>query len=279
MTQALLTLLFGLASSLCWGSGDFFGGLASRRARSTGVVFVSYLIGMLLLSSLALAGKEALPSPSDIFWGALAGLVGVIGLTLFYRALAIGHMGIIAPVSAVLTAALPVLFSAITETLPGLLQVGGFLLALVAIVLIARPERTRERPKGLGLAMLAGCGFGCFFICISRVQPGETFWPLAIARLVSVLSLFVLALLRRESVLPGKSVGWLVVLAGVLDAAGNAFFVEAVHHGRLDIASILASLYPAATVVLAALVLRERITIIQALGVLLALLAIPLIAF
>ena len=278
MNHLFATVIFGLAASLCWGSGDFTGGLASRRANASSVVLATYAVGFLLMVTLALLWRESFPAPVDLLWGGLAGVAGVLGLLCFYTALSSGKMGITAPVSAVLTAALPVLFSVFTSALPTLLQVGGFVLALLAIVLISRPERTTGPSRGIGLAVLAGCGFGCFFILISRVSPGAVFWPLAAARLTSVLVLLVVLLLRRQPLLPGRIVAPLVVVAGNLDAIGNAFFVLAAHSGRLDVAAILSSLYPAATVLLAALVLRERVTRVQALGILLALLAIPLIS-
>lgn len=278
MNHALAPIVFGLAASLCWGSGDFSGGLASRRATASSVVTAAYAAGFVLLVVLALIWKEPFPTLPDSIWGGLAGIVGALGLIAFYSALSVGRMGIVAPVSAVLTAGLPVLFGIFTQGLPGLLQVGGFVLALLAIVLISRPESTKGRPKGLGLALVAGCGFGCFFILISRVSHGETFWPLAVARFTSVLFLLILAWFRRQQVMPKRTAMPLVLLAGILDAVGNAFFVLAAHSGRLDIASVLSSLYPAATVLLAALVLRERMTRIQSIGILLALIAIPLIS-
>jgi drug/metabolite transporter (DMT)-like permease len=278
MHQIIPTLIFGLAASLSWGSGDFSGGLASRRANATSVVIVDYAVGFVLLVSLALIWREPAPAPADLLWGGLAGLVGLVGILAFYSALARGVMGIVAPVSAVLTAILPVLFSAFTQGAPTLLQVSGFVLALLAIGLISRPQGTNGPPRGLGLAMLAGCGFGCFFILISRVHPATTFWSLAAARAAAVVPLLVLLRLRRKPIQPGRAVMRLVVLAGILDAVGNAFFVFAAHSGRLDVAAVLSSLYPAATVVLAMLVLRERATRIQGIGILLALLAIPLIA-
>src|SRR5436309_9493691 len=225
MNPAFATVIFGLAASLCWGSGDFSGGLASRRANASSVVIAAYAVGFVLLTGLALIWKEAFPSPVDLLWGGLAGLAGVIGLIAFYSALSIGRMGIAAPVSAVLTATLPVLFSAFTEELPSLLQLGGFVLALLAIGLISRPERAKGRPEGIGLALLAGCGFGCFFILISRVSHTATFWPLAVARFSSVLFLLVVIGIRRQQVLPKMTTAPLVLLAGVLDAIGNAFFV------------------------------------------------------
>jgi len=278
MNHIFATVIFGLAASLCWGSGDFSGGLASRRANTSSVVIAAYAVGFVLLVTLALIWKEPFPDPADLLWGGLAGVAGVLGLLSFYSALSSGKMGIAAPVSAVLTATLPVLFSAFTAGLPNLLQLGGFVLALLAIGLISRPERTKGPPKGIGLALLAGCGFGCFFILISRVNPATTFWPLAVARFTSVFVLLMVMRLRRQPILPVRAVAPLVVLAGLLDAIGNAFFVLAAHSGRLDVAAILSSLYPAATVLLAALVLRERVTRIQGIGILLVLLAIPLIS-
>ncbi|GHO46124.1 EamA family transporter [Ktedonospora formicarum] len=278
MNSALQTLLFGLAASLCWGSGDFTGGLASRRANASTVVMGAYAIGFVLLLVLALLWREAFPSTQDLLWGGLSGLAGAIGLIAFYSALSLGRMGIVAPLSAVITAALPVLFGAITEGAPNLLQLGGFLLAIIAIVLISRPERSQGRPVGLGLALIAGCGFGCFFILISRVSPTATFWPLAMARLTSVLLLVAVLLIRRQPLLPKKAVTPLLLLAGSLDAIGNAFFVLAAHSGRLDVASVLSSLYPAATVILATFILHERVTRIQGFGIALALVAVPLIS-
>ena len=223
MSSLLATIIFGLAASLCWGSGDFSGGLASRRAHTASVVFADYGVGFVVLVILALIWKEPFPSPADTLWGGLAGLAGMLGLLSFYTALSTGKMGIVAPVSAVLTATLPIVFSAFTAGLPTLLQIGGLVLALLAIGLISRPERTKGRPKGIGLALLAGCGFGCFFILISRVNPAGTFWPLAVARFTAVLVLLVMRPLRGEPVLSGLKVAPLMVLAGILDAIGNAF--------------------------------------------------------
>lgn len=278
MNRTLTTVVFGLAASLSWGSGDFNGGLASRKSNATSVATAAYSIGFVLLIGLALVAREPWPALSDVIWGGLAGLAGAIGLIAFYSALSIGRMGLAAPISAVLTAALPVIFSVFTEGLPGPLQVVGFVLALLAITLISRPERSKGRPEGVGLALLAGCGFGAFFILISRVSPTETYWPLAVARLTSILLLLTVVWLRRLPPLPPTKVAPLVLIAGILDALGNAFFVFATHSGRLDVAAVLSSLYPAATVLLAMIVLHERATRLQALGILLALIAVPLIS-
>lgn len=303
MSSAVATIVFGLIASLCWGSGDFCGGLASRRTQASTVVAAAYAVGFVLLTGLAILWREPFPSIQDILWGLIAGVIGGLGLIAFYSALSTGRMGIIAPTAAVLTAGLPVIFSLFTQGLPTLLQVGGFIVALVAIVLISRPEKeekpagtehthstgnrlkrirraliSENRPKGIGRALISGCCFGIFFILISRVSHNSTYWPLAAARLSAVIALLILAFFRKQQVLPKKAALPLILLSGTLDALGNAFFVLAAHSGRLDIASILSSLYPAATVLLAMLVLRERANRVQGLGILIALVAIVMIS-
>jgi drug/metabolite transporter (DMT)-like permease len=208
----------------------------------------------------------------------VAGLAGAVGLVAFYQALAVGRMGIVAPIAAMLSAALPVLFGVLIEGLPGPLQLIGFVLAFIAVGLISGLGVAKGSTRGLGLALLAGLGFGSFFILISRVSHGAVFWPLAAARLSSLLFLLAVVLFRRQKILPAKSVWPVVFLAGALDVAGNVFFVLATHAGRLDVAAILSSLYPAVTVLLAIIILKERVTRLQAIGIVIALVAIPLIS-
>jgi drug/metabolite transporter (DMT)-like permease len=278
MFHGLSTVAFALAASLTWGAGDFSGGLATRRAQVLSVVVGAYAVGLIMLIALALVWSEPFPTTLDLMWGSVAGLAGAVGLVAFYQALAVGRMGIVAPIAAMLSAALPVLFGAFFEGLPGLLQLIGFVLALIAVGLISGLGVVKGRPKGSGLALLAGLGFGSFFILISRVSNGGVFWPLATARLSSLLFLLAVVLIRRQKVLPEKSVWPVVFLAGALDVAGNVFFVLATHAGRLDVAAILSSLYPAVTVLLATIILKERVTRLQAIGIFVALVAIPLIS-
>ena len=278
MFHGLSTVAFALAASLTWGAGDFSGGLATRRAQVLSVVVGAYAVGLIMLIALALVWSEPFPTTLDLMWGSVAGLAGAVGLVAFYQALAVGRMGIVAPIAAMLSAVLPVLFDAFFEGLPGPLQLIGFVLALIAVGLISGLGVVKGRPKGLGLALLAGIGFGSFFILISRVSNGAVFWPLAAARLSSLLFLLAVVLIRRQKVLPEKSVWLVIFLAGALDVAGNVFFVQATHAGRLDVAAILSSLYPAVTVLLATIFLKERVTRLQAIGIFVALVAIPLIS-
>ena len=277
MNQNLLTVLFGLSASLSWGAGDFSGGLATRRANVMTVVMAAYTIGFALLIAVALLWSEPFPSALDLIWGSVAGLAGAVGLVAFYQALSVGRMGITAPVAGVLSATLPVIFSALFIGLPNLFQLTGFVLALIAVWFISRPEKAKGRPEGLGLALLAGLGFGSFFILIDQVSPHAIFWPLAAARLSSILFILAIVLLRRQDVLPKTAAFPFILLAGTLDAAGNVFFVLATHTGRLDVAAVLSTLYPAVTVLLASIFLKERVTRFQAIGIVVALIAIPLI--
>jgi len=278
MFHQLSTVVFALFASISWGAGDFSGGLATRRAQVLSVVFGAYTIGFCVLVILALLLSERFPTTLDLTWGGVAGLAGAVGLVAFYQALSVGRMGIVAPIAAMLSAAIPVIFGALTQGLPGPLQLVGFGLALIAVGLISGLGVVKGRPKGLWLALLAGVGFGSFFILISRVSQGEIFWPLAAARLSSLVFLLAIIVIRRQQVLPGKQVWPIVFLAGVLDVAGNVFFVLATHSGRLDVAAMLSSLYPAVTVLLATILLKERVSRLQAIGVVVALVAIPLIS-
>ncbi len=272
-----LPVLFGLVSAACWGAGDFSGGLATKRTNVFGVIVVSQFVGIILLITSALAFSEHMPSPEHLFWGGMAGLAGVIGVIALYRALASGRMGLAAPVSAVLTAAVPVIFSIFVESLPNALQVVGFGLALIAVWLISQTDDLTVRLHDLGLPIVAGIGFGFFLIIINRVSEASILWPLVAARAASLVTLFVFAMLARRQWLPQARWLPLIFLGGILDAGGNAFFALAGQVGRLDVAAVLASLYPAMTVLLAWLVLKERVSRVQAVGIVAALAAIVLI--
>lgn len=278
MGSSLATAAFGLASAASWGAGDFSGGLATRRTDVYTVVLVSQAAGLLSLAALAVARHEAAPPLAALGWGTAAGVMGAVGVAALYRALAVGRMGIAAPVTAVLAASLPVLFTSLSQGPPSVLQFVGFGLALGGVWLISRPEGAIGRPAGLGLALLSGVGFGGFLILIGQVRAPAVFWPLAAAKAASLLLVLGVACGAGTAHLPDKGLLLLVLLAGLRDAGGNAFFVLAEQAGRLDVASILASLYPAATVLLARLVLKERVSRRQAVGIAVALVAIPLIA-
>ncbi|MCL4237022.1 MAG: DMT family transporter [Anaerolineae bacterium] len=269
---------FGLIAALSWGTSDFTGGVAAKRIPVFAVMAGSYSIGLVLLVALALARGESAPAPADLAWAAAAGVVGGGGLTAHYRGLAVGRMGVVAPVAAVIGTAIPVLFGAVAEGLPGGAQMAGFALALIGVWLVSRRAGSGDGPSGLGLAVLAGLGFGSFFVLIDRVSQDAVFWPLAAARSASLIALLAVALANGRAWRPPRHALGIVALAGVLDVGGNTFFLLAAQAGRLDVASVLSSLYPAITVLLARGLLGEHIARWQGMGIVAAVIAVPLIA-
>lgn len=274
----LVNAAYSLAAAGSWGAADFTGGLASRRASSIGVLLASQCTGFVGLVAMALITRESLPSFTIAFWAALAGAANVVGFIAFYRALVVGKMGVNAPITAVLTAGLPVIVGAFIEGAPRGIQIAGFLIALAGIWLLARPDASGIRTEGLGLAIFAGVFFSAFLVLMRVAGQYATGWPLSIARLAGVSILLTLVVARPGERLPERSILPLALVAGVLDAAGTVFFLPAVRHGRLDVAAVLASLYPVTTVVLARIVLRERLTRVQMAGMVAALVAVPMIA-
>lgn len=267
-----------LAAAACWGAADFNGGIGSKGSNAFGVVVVAHGTGLLCMLALALMTGEPIPSHAALLWGAAAGFGGGLGLVALYRALAIGQMGINAPVAAVVTGALPVLFGIWKEGYPAAIQVAGFGVALVAIWLIALPSGDLGRPKGLGLAIGAGLGFGVYLVCSKQAATEAVFWPLVVARAASMSEMLLIVMLSGQTWKPARKLLPYMMAAGVLDSFGNTLFVFAVRHGRLDVATVLSSLYPATTVLLARFVLKERISRLQTVGMIAALIAVPLIA-
>lgn len=277
MNPEVAAIVFGLASAASWGAGDFSGGLASKRQDVTVVIVVSQVFGVIMLAALALLWQEAVPSLQHLFYGALAGIAGALGLSALYRGLATEHMGIIAPLTAVIAAGLPVLVSLFNVGLPGNQQLIGFAFAFAGIWLISQQGNgLRLAPRALTLPLLAGAGFGLFFILIDQVSESAVFWPLVAARLSSMALLSLVLLRRRARVRQPLNLP-LLALTGVLEAGGNIFFALASASGRLDIAAVLASLYPAITVFLAWLVLEERLSPRQWMGIVATMASIILI--
>jgi drug/metabolite transporter (DMT)-like permease len=275
------SVALGLASAASWGAGDFSGGLASRRAPAAGVVVASQAAGIVLLVLLAMATGEALPSAGQIGWAALAGANGAFGLLALYSALASGRMGIAAPVSGVVGAVVPVLLGAVLHGSPGPLRLLGFVLALAGVWLLTANEGSvgRAGVHELALPFLAGVSFGLFLVFIHQAGESTVLWPLTAARATSMSVLAALGGITGSLRLPGRSALGLTGLAGLLDTGGNAFFVLAAQAGRLDVASVLSSLYPASTVLLACALLGERLTRRQTAGALVTLAAIVCVSW
>lgn len=279
LNNEYLSASFSLGSAACWGAGDFTGGIGAKGTNAFGVVVVAHGTGLLVMFGLALFTGEAFPSQTALLWGMTAGITGGVGLAALYKALAVGHMGINAPIAAVITAALPVIFGIWHEGLPSAVQIVGFALAALAIWLIAMPQGEAGRPHGLGLAITSGIGFGLYLICSKQAAREAVYWPLVVARVASMVEMFLLLVIThsRTWTPPIKLLPYMM-FSGLMDSAGNALFVYAVRHGRLDVATVLSSLYPATTVLLARFILKEKIHGMQAAGMIAALLSVPLIA-
>ncbi len=274
----LLGILFALTSACVWGGGDFSGGLATRRSNQFQVLVLSALSGIVMLVLFALLRQETLPSLRGAGFAMLAGVFGALGIAALYRALSMGITASVAPIAAVIGAAMPVAFSALTESLPPVTRLAGFGLAFLGIWMLSQTsggEKAVSRPALL-LACLAGVGFGGFFILVALVEHGKIFTPLIITRCVSLLTGLLLLKVNRLP-LPALNSNPTALLAGLLDAGGNVFYVLAKQFTRLDVAAVLSSLYPALTVILASIVLKEKVSGGQWLGLLVCLAATILI--
>ncbi len=277
MGLELAAVGFALLSALSWGAGDFSGGVAARRHNPYLVAGLVHATGLLFFCLMALLRAEAF-APRDLPWSLAAGLAGCVGLVFLYRAFQAGQMGLAAPIAGVVGAALAALVGLFLEGLPAPLQQLGFAVGLLGVWLAARSEGAAGSGRGLGHAVLAGLGFGGYFTLIDQVEG--LFWPSALAKLVAtglMLGLvWWMGLWQKARGLRGHL--GLVGLAGLLDAGGNLLFLVAAQTGRLDVAAVLSSLYPAFTALLAWGLLRERLSQGQTIGVLLSLVAIALIA-
>jgi drug/metabolite transporter (DMT)-like permease len=280
----LVVVVFGLVAAASWGTADFSGGLASRRAAAIAVVIASQLLGIVVAAAAATIRGEALPGIADVLWAGAAGSAGGVALVAFYRGLAVGRVSTVAPIAGVLAAAVPVAVGAVLEGVPGVQRAAGIGLALVAVVLVSAATSEDALPGGpdagrrsVVYGTLGGIGFGLFYVFIDRVAAGLIFWPLVASRAASLTTVSLVAVATRTSFTGLRAAAPLIVVAGVLDVGGNAGFLLAAQAGRLDVASVLASLYPVMTVLLAIVVLRERVGPRHALGMAAALGAVVLI--
>jgi drug/metabolite transporter (DMT)-like permease len=278
--------LLALASALLYGAGDFTGGLATRRAGMLPVVVLSQLSGLVLLLMLLPLLPPASPSRADLAWGMLAGLTGGVGVALLYHALAVGRMAVVAPTTAVCAVALPVIVSVLLGERPGPLAGLGILLGALAIVLVSQqtvPEtvpsgrsHARALPPGVGIALVSGVGIGLFFLSLAQSRPEAGLWPILASRATAAVLFGLAAAVGRRSLrMPGALL--LTLLCGAVDMSANAFYLLATRNGPLSVVVTLSSLYPASTVLLARVLLGERLNARQIAGVGCALAAIVLI--
>jgi uncharacterized membrane protein len=277
-----------LLSAACYGAADFVGGLTSRRASTIAVVLVSQFSGFVLLT-IALAWLPAAsPTSSDLLWGAIAGLAGSVGVGLLYAALAIGTMAVVAPVTAVCAVAIPVIVGVVLGEALTAPRTVGIVLAMFAIVLVsqqpgsvgdaARREQQRAwLPPGVPHALASGLGIGLFFLALARTGASAGVWPLLLARGAAVVFFAAAALMNRSAFRLPAAACAAAAGAGALDVSANVLYLLATRVGPLSSVVTLASLYPASTIVLARVVLGERLGWLQVGGIACAFVAVVLI--
>lgn len=284
-----MAALLALLSSISFGISDFTGGLASRRATAVSVVTVSNGLSLVVAFVLAQLLPGSTLVASDMAWGAAAGAVGLAGVVFLYRGLAIGPMSVVAPITALLAAAIPLLVGTARGERPGILAFAGVVLALPAIALISREPSAEAAARGhaaitplaLATALAAGLSFGGFYVLLAQTGPDGGAWPLVAQRLASVAILVgfgAVAIARGGDPLPRGSALTLGLVAGLTDIAANLAYVESTHRGLLALVAVLSSLYPATTVLLARVVLRERMGPVQVAGLGMAAGAVAFIA-
>ncbi len=281
-----------LAAALLWGFGDFSGGMGVKGAGGTvaaalRIILLGHFASLCGLLLLLWFRGDAIPHGHPVLWGLAAGVAGGLSLTAFYVALSRGAMGASAAVSGLLAAALPATLSSFLEGTPGLLRLSGFAIAGVAIWLIASGPVDAAQPVAANtmfLAIGAGAGFGLYFIALRMAGAGGVVWPMALARVGSLATCGLLVTLASVSHtrwtghahITSRSAAWALAIA-LGDTTGNMLFIAATRAGRLDTASVLASLYPASTILLAGALLKERPTARQGWGMAVAALAVIMI--
>ena len=283
-------VLFGLLAAATYGVADFAGGQVSRRANVFSVVLISQLAGTVPLGIVVPFFADQAPRAAALLWGAAAGIAGGTGVLFLYRGLAVGRMSVVAPITGVSAASLPVLFGLAIGERPGFISLVGVIVALGSVVLVssAGPPETEAigsdatskptwRSSGVPHAFAAGTGFGLFFVFLDAAGDDAGVWPLVATRGSSLVLVTVIALSLRRRIKPPPGTTKLMVVAGVLDVAANIFYLIATRFGLLSVVAVLTSMYPAVTVLMARLLLKERMIRTQLVGLGLAGVAIVLI--
>jgi drug/metabolite transporter (DMT)-like permease len=278
----MAAIALALVSSVSWGVGDFLGGLKSRSLPLLNVLLASQVVGLALVAIFVATRGQGPPGGGFAVFAALAAAAGVSGLAAFYRGLAIGNMGVVAPISAC-SAVVPVVVGVATGDRPAALQGVGLVLALGGVVLASREEVVGEAPRrrtarGAGLAMLSALGFGFFFLAFDRASDGDVAWAMLVNRITGVALLaLAVAAVRPPFALRRRDAPVLLLIGG-FDVGANATFGLAATTGLVSLVSVVGSLYPLTTVILAAAVLHERPHRLAQIGVATALLGVAMIA-
>ena len=275
-----MAYLLATLAAVFYGAADFTGGMVTKRVATVPVVLLSQATGLVMVALILPFLGTAGPRAADLWWGAAGGLAGGVGVALLYYGLAIGTMSVVAPTTAVLAVAIPVLTSIALGERPGWLAIAGILLGIGAIALVSRPTANPQctaRRSGLGVALVAGVAIGLFLLALAQTRPASGLWPLLTARLTSVGLFAVIAAVGRRSVRMPLKLAAIAVGGGALDMLANTLYLLAAQIGPLSPVVTLSSLYPASTVLLARAVLGERLNAWQTAGVAAALVAVLLI--
>ncbi|MGH3766290.1 MAG: EamA family transporter [Pseudonocardiaceae bacterium] len=284
-----MAVQFAIPAAVGFGVADFAGGLATRRTSGTlGIIAVTQLVGAAVLLP-ALTLLPGGPSATAVGFGALAGLAGSSGLLLYFRGLARGPMGVVAPLSALAGAGLPLVVGVVAGERPGPVTLSGVMVAVIAIAFAtAGTSHDRAAISGLLLGIGSGVGFGLFYVALDATAPESGLWPLLAAKIAAVTVFGPLALARRTPgsalrrhdrlIVPSLIILSLIILSGTADMVSNILFLLATRTGGLSVSAVVVSLYPVVVVLLARFVLRERLTLMQATSVALALAASALLS-
>ncbi len=273
-----MAVLLGLVVAATYGTGDFFGGISARRSSATAVVVASFAWSVGAMALLLAITRPAAPLARDLVLGLVIGLVSPVAIVLLYKGLATGRMSVVAPVTAVGASMVPVLWGLATGERPSWLAMAGVAAALVAVVLISGSP---DHPDSLGpstastrrvmpLAVGAGLGFGTVYVLLGSTTNRAGIWPLLVARVLAICILAAATLATGRPLRAARADRRTIAVAGLADITANAVFVVAVHRGLLSIVAVVSSLYPASTVTLARVVLKERLHRTQLLGLALA---------
>ena len=274
-----MVTFLALAAAVLAGTGDFFGGRATKKTNIISVLAISHFLGLLIILLIAPLMAEEFKT-SDFFLGVLASSFGLLGLALLYRGLAKGPMAIVAPITAVACATLPVIWGLFSGEKLSTQQVIGVFVGLFAIFLVSWAPGEQASIKGMLVveALIAGLAFGAFFIVIDGTSETTAPWPVVGSRVFSVLAIFLFVLIGRKNIKPKRNSTPYIIGAGFFDTLANVVLLAALNRGMLSLVSVLASFYPAVTVLLARVFLKEMMLKSQIVGLALGLTSIALLA-
>jgi drug/metabolite transporter (DMT)-like permease len=268
---------FSLSTTAAWGTANFLGGYASRRGNPFVLATIAHLSGLAFMILVATTVHAPIPSKHALTWSLVAGTAGGLALAILYGSLSSGRMGLAAPVVAVLSAGIPTAATMFREGSPGASRLIGFALATLGVWLISRSDDKTER-KVLGMAILAGCGFAAYSLAIKQAGAGSALWIEVHSRVAAFFVTAAITVYGRKLRDFHPRAGLWAAVAGLVDVSGSVAFVRATQLGRLDTVVVLSSLYPVVTVLLATVLLKEKLMPWKAVGVCAALIAVPLIA-